>query len=164
MVQSASLDIDASWFYMTSKVRGHCNIGHFGHFSHLDRKIGPLCVRNRTYNPWDYKTRAQELTSGAIRMFLSLFLRIWERFKDQMVWGSFRNVDFKGNFNSFHKFLYSTGIKELVIRREAISLQLQGYGIWNFSVVCTYSTPTPRKGLEPFRAIYVFGHQKFFFS
>ena len=59
---------------------------------------------------------------------------------------------------------YSTGIKELVIRREAISLQLQGYEIWNFSVVCTYSTPTPHKGLELFRAIFVFGCQKKFFS
>ena len=60
--------------------------------------------------------------------------------------------------------IYSTGIKELVIRREAISLQLQGYEIWNFSVVCTYSTPTPHKGLELFRAIFVFGCQKKFFS
>ena len=57
---------------------------------------------------------------------------------------------------------YSTGIKELVIRREAISLQLQGHEIWNFPVVCTYSTPTPHKGLELFRAIFVFGCQKNF--
>ena len=62
------------------------------------------------------------------------------------------------------RYTYSTGIKELVIRREAISLQLQGYEIWNFSVVCTYSTPTPHKGLELFRAIFVFGCQKKFFS
>ena len=63
-----------------------------------------------------------------------------------------------------YQIIYSTGIKELVIRREAISLQLQGYEIWNFSVVCTYSTPTPHKGLELFRAFFVFGCQKFFIS
>ena len=131
MVQSASLDIDASWFYMTSKVRGHCNIGHFGHFSHLDRKIGPLCVRNCTYNPWDYKTRAQELTSGAIRMLLSLFLRIWERFKDQMVWGSFRNVDFKGNFNSFYKFLYILALNRPIIVKLVTKMKIFWCSSWS---------------------------------
>ena len=85
MVQLASLDIDASWFVMTSKVKGHGDIGHFGHFSHFGRQIWPLCLRNRAKNLWNTKTRAQELTSGANRMFLSLFIWIWELFKDEMV-------------------------------------------------------------------------------
>ena len=52
--------------------------------------------------------------------------------------GNFRNADNSSNRNScvdggdileIIQDNYSTGIKELVIRREAISLQLQGYEI-----------------------------------
>ena len=103
MVQSASLDIDASWFVMTSKVKGHGDIGHFGYLSHFGRKISPLCPRKPTKIPWNFKTRVQELTSDANRMFLSLFVWIWKLFKDQMVWGSFCSVNFKGNFDYFYK-------------------------------------------------------------
>ena len=42
-------------------------------FGHFGLKIGPLSFQDLTKNPWDHKTRAQKLTSGAIRMFLSLF-------------------------------------------------------------------------------------------
>ena len=52
-------------------------------FGHFGLEIGPLWPGNRNKNPWDYKTRAQELTSGAIRMFLSSFVEIWEHFKDE---------------------------------------------------------------------------------
>ena len=38
-------------------------------------------------NPWDNKTRAQELISGAIYIFLSFFGKIWEYVKDQRVGG-----------------------------------------------------------------------------
>ena len=83
-------------------------------------------------------------------------------------WGTIKGEAVIAGFHCMYVCMYvctySTGIKELVIRREAISLQLQGYEIWNFSVVCTYSTPTPHKGLELFRAIFVFGCQKNFFS
>ena len=39
-------------------------------FGNFGCKIGLLLFANLTKNPCDYKTRAQELTSGAIRMFL----------------------------------------------------------------------------------------------
>ena len=51
-------------------------------FGHFGSKFELLPFQNLTKNPWDYKTRAQELTSGAIRMFLSFFVKIWEHFKD----------------------------------------------------------------------------------
>ena len=52
-------------------------------FGHFGSKFELLPFQNLTKNPWDYKTRAQELTSGAIRMFLSSFVKIWEHFKDE---------------------------------------------------------------------------------
>ena len=131
MVQSARLDIDASWFYRASKVRVHGNFGHYGHFGHFGRKIGPLCLKNRAYNPWDYKTKAQELTGGTIRMFLSLFVRIWERFKDQMVWGSFRNIDFKGNFDSFHKFWYILASNRPIIEKLVTKMKIFWCSSWS---------------------------------
>ena len=82
MVQSASLDIDASWFVITEKVKGHGNIGHFGYFSHFGRKISPLCPRKRTKIPWNFKTRAQELTSVVlcrVFVFIRLDLRAFQR-------------------------------------------------------------------------------------
>ena len=69
-------------------------------------QIGPLCVWNLTQNPWDYKTRAQELTSGAIRMLLSFFVRIWEHFKDGRVWGLFYRIYLGVKFDNFYIFLY----------------------------------------------------------
>ena len=54
-------------------------------FGHFGSKFELLPFQNLTKNPWDYKTRAQELTSGAIRMFLLYFSKIWEHFKDGRV-------------------------------------------------------------------------------
>ena len=54
-------------------------------FGHFDCKIEIFLFTNLTKNPWDYKTRAQELTSGAICMFLSFSDKIWEHFKDGRV-------------------------------------------------------------------------------
>ena len=48
----------------------------FGNFAHFGLKIKPLRFRNLPQNPGDYKTAAQELTSGAIRMLLSFFVKI----------------------------------------------------------------------------------------
>ena len=53
-------------------------------FGHFGLKIKPLQLWNLTKNSWDYKTRAQELTSVAIHMLLSSFVKIWEHhFKDE---------------------------------------------------------------------------------
>ena len=41
----------------------------------------------KTQKPWDYKTRAQEPTSGAIRMLQSSFAYILEHFKDEVYRG-----------------------------------------------------------------------------
>ena len=38
---------------------------------------------NRNNNPRDYETRTQELTNGAIRMFLSSFVETLQHFKDE---------------------------------------------------------------------------------
>ena len=53
-------------------LQGYVDYVDFGHF---DCKIGLLIFINLTKNPWDYWTRAQELTSGAIRMFLSFVVK-----------------------------------------------------------------------------------------
>ena len=83
MVQSACCYALAFSFYRTTKIIGFVKIAIFGHFGQFGLKIRPLWLGNRNKNPWDYKTRAQELTSGAIRMFLSSFVEIWEHFKDE---------------------------------------------------------------------------------
>ena len=70
-------------------------------FGHFGLKIGPLSFWNFTWNLWDYETRAQELTSGAIRMLLSFFVKVWEFFKDGRVWGFFGG----GQFGLFLQFL-----------------------------------------------------------
>ena len=106
MVQSACQYVLAFRFYKTSKIKGYVKMTIYCKFGHFGLNFGSLCLKNRAYKPCVYETRAQELTSGAIRMFSSLFVWIWEWFKDQMVWGSFRNIDSKGNFDSFHKFWY----------------------------------------------------------
>ena len=54
-------------------------------YCHFNCKFEVFPFQNLTKNPWDYKTRAHELTSGAIRMFLSYFSKIWEHFKDGKV-------------------------------------------------------------------------------
>ena len=69
------------------------------YFGHFGCKIGPVPFQNLTKNPWDHKTRAQELTSGAICMFLSFFEKIWEQFKDGRV-GKKRNPPFFAIFKS----------------------------------------------------------------
>ena len=56
-------------------------------FGHFGLKIRPLWFWNLTRNLWDYETRAQELTSGAIRMLSACyrFLLRFERFS-KMEW------------------------------------------------------------------------------
>ena len=61
----------------------------FGYFGLFGLKIGHLWLGNQNKNPWDYKTRAQELTSGAICIVLFLFVQIWEGFKDGACEGFF---------------------------------------------------------------------------
>ena len=78
--------------------------GHFG------LKIRPLCFWNVTQNPWDYKTRAQELTSGAIRMWLSFFVKIWEHFKDGRVWGLFYRINLGVKFDNFYIFWFFSAL------------------------------------------------------
>ena len=73
-------------------------------FGHFGLKIGPLWIWNLTPNPWDYETRAQELTSGAIRILLLLFVQIWELFKDGRVWGFFYQMNLVDNFDIFYNF------------------------------------------------------------
>ena len=68
-------------------------------FNHFGCKIELLRFTNLTKNSWDYKTRAQELTSGAIRMFLSFFGKIWEHYKDGRV-GEKRNPTFFAIFEN----------------------------------------------------------------
>ena len=67
------------------------------YFGYFDWKIGLLSFWNLTKNPWDYEAEAQELTSGAIGMFLSLFGKIWGHFKDGMG-GERRNPTFSAIF------------------------------------------------------------------
>ena len=74
-------------------------------FGHFGLKIGPLRFWNLTQNPWDYETRAQELTSGAICMFLSFFGKIWEYFKDRRV-----KEKKKSSFLKVHDQLQTDGI------------------------------------------------------
>ena len=52
-------------------------------FNYFSCKVEVFPFQNLTKNSWDYKTRAQELTSGAIGMFLPSFVKIWEHFKDE---------------------------------------------------------------------------------
>ena len=93
MVQSAYQYVEAYRFGRASKISGYDKMTFFGNFGHFWLKIEPLCFRNLTQNPWDYKTRAQELTSGAIRMSLSVFVKIWELFIDRRVWGLFYQMN-----------------------------------------------------------------------
>ena len=79
-------------------------------FGHFGLKSKPLWLWNLTQNPWDYKTRAQELTSGAIRMLLSFFVRIWELFKDGRVWGIFYYMSLVVNFDIFYNFWYISAL------------------------------------------------------
>ena len=74
-------------------------------FGHFGLKSKPLWLWNLTQNPWDYKTRAQELINGAICKLLSFFVRIWEHFKDGRVWGFFLPHEFGGQFWRFLQFL-----------------------------------------------------------
>ena len=68
-------------------------------FGNTYGKIGLLLSLNLTLSPWDYKKKAQDLTSGAICMFLSFFGKIWEHFKDGRV-GEKRNPTFFAIFES----------------------------------------------------------------
>ena len=81
-------------------------------FGHFGLNIGSLCFWNLNQNPWDYKTRAQELTSGAIRMSLSFSVKIWELFKDGRVWGLFYQMNLVVIYDIFHNFWYISTLDE----------------------------------------------------
>ena len=69
-----NLQVFAFRFYRTSKIKGYVKKTNFGHF---DLNFSSLSCKNRSKNPWDYKTRAQKLTSGAILMFIVICIR-WD--------------------------------------------------------------------------------------
>ena len=79
-------------------------------FGDFGCKFELLPFQNLTKNPWDYKTRAQELTSGAIRMLLSFFVKIRELFKDGRVWGLFYQMNLVVNFDIFYNFWYISAL------------------------------------------------------
>ena len=87
--------------------KGMVKCWFFYHFGHFWRKIRPLCLLNRTLNLWEYKTGAQELTSGAIRIFLSLSVKISEGFKDRAYEGLFCNMKCGGKLDIFTFFAVS---------------------------------------------------------
>ena len=101
-------------------------------FGHFGLKIGPLCFRNLTQNPWDYETRAQELTSGAIRMLLSFFVKIWELFKDGRVWGLFHQMNKVVNFDIFYNFWYISALDGPIWMKLVTKLKIFwcSYWIW----------------------------------
>ena len=74
-------------------------------FGNTYGKIGLLLSLNLTLSPWDYKKKAQDLTSGAICMFLSFFGKIWEYFKDRRV-----KEKKKSSFLKVHDQLQTDGI------------------------------------------------------
>ena len=76
MVQSACKYVEAYRFGRASKISGYNKITFLGNFGHFGLQIELLRSRNLTQNPCDYKTGAQELISGAIRMSLSFNVRI----------------------------------------------------------------------------------------
>ena len=76
----------------------------------LGSKLGHFAFEILTKNPWDYKTRAQELTSGAIRMLLSFFVKIWEHFKDGRVWGLFYRINLGVKFDNFYIFWFFSAL------------------------------------------------------
>ena len=78
-------------------------------FSHFGCKIGLPLFTNLTKNPWDNKTRAQELTSSAIRMFLSFLDEIWEYLNDGRV--GEKNLTFLP-FLKVHDQLQTNGISK----------------------------------------------------
>ena len=83
VVQLACQCVEAYRFGRASNISGYDKMTFFGYFGHFGLKIGPFYHWNLTKTPWDYKTRAQELTNGAIRMLLSFFVKIWESFKNR---------------------------------------------------------------------------------
>ena len=110
MVQSACQYVEACRFGRASKISGYDKISFFGNFGYFGLKLGPLHFINLTQNPWDYKTRAQELTSGSICKWLSFFVKIWEHFKDGRVWGLFYQMNLVVNFVIFYNFWYISAL------------------------------------------------------
>ena len=110
MVQSAWQYVEAYRFGRASKISGYNKMTFFGNFGHFELKIEPLRSRNLTQNPWDYNTWAQELISGAIRMWLSFFVRIWELFKDGRVWGLLYQINLVVIFDIFYNFWYISAL------------------------------------------------------
>ena len=110
MVQSACQYVEAYRFGRASNISGYDKMTFFGYFGHFGLKIGPFRYWNLTKTLWDYKTRAQELTSGAIRMLLSFFAKIWEHFKDGRVSGLFYWINLGVNFDNFYNFWYISAL------------------------------------------------------
>ena len=75
-MQSAYQFVSAFRFYRTSTIKGYVKITIFGQFGHFGLKIGPLPCKNCSKNLSDCKTRALELTVGAISMILSQLVEI----------------------------------------------------------------------------------------
>ena len=106
MVQSACQCVEAYRFGRASNISGYDKMTFSGYFVHFGLKIGPFYHWNLTKTPWDYKSRAQELTRGAIRMLLSFFAKIWEHFKDGRVSGLFYRINLGVNLDIFYNFWY----------------------------------------------------------
>ena len=102
----------------------------FGNFGHFGLKLGPIQFINLTQNPWDYKTRAQELTSGAIRMLLSFCVKIWELLKDGRVWGLFYKMNLVVNFNIFYNFWYISTLDGQIWMKLVTKLKSFWYSRW----------------------------------
>ena len=85
--------------------------------------IGQLLFWNLTKNPSDFETRAQELTSGAIGMFLSLFVEIWENFKDERVWRSKCSFNFRCHFDIFYEYWYFLALDRPISKKLVTKLK-----------------------------------------
>ena len=75
-MQSAYQYVSAFRTYRTSKIKGYAKVTVFGQFDHFGLKISPLWRKHRSKILSDCKTRALELTVGAISIILSQLVEI----------------------------------------------------------------------------------------
>ena len=130
MVQWACRYVEAYRFGRALKINGYDKMTFFGNFGHFCLKIKPLCSRNSTQNPWDYKTGAQELISGAIRMWLSFFVRIWELFKDGRVWGLLYQMNLMVIFVIYYNFWYISALDGPIWAKLVTKLKIFWFSKW----------------------------------
>ena len=101
MVQSKCQYVEAYRFGKALKISGYNNLTFFGNYGYLG-------LSHFAFKIWlkirCYRTRAQEQTSGAIRILLSFFVKIWELFKDGRVWGLFYQMNLMVHFDIFTIF------------------------------------------------------------